>query len=132
MEDFELLRHVTIGQYFPTGSFIHRLDPRVKILGLVALIIALVVIQSTFGVLVGLMLALVLIALARVDVRFALGGLAPALPILLMLAALQLVFGWSAGTANCQPLASFWILNVTTCSVQNARTVSLTCIRKEA
>ena len=32
MEDFELLKRVTIGQYLPTGSIIHRLDPRVKIL----------------------------------------------------------------------------------------------------
>ena len=32
MEEFDLLRNVTIGQYIPTGSAIHRLDPRAKIL----------------------------------------------------------------------------------------------------
>ena len=118
MEDFELLRHVTIGQYFPTGSPLHRLDPRVKIVGVVALVCTLVTIQSASGVLTGLAITFALIALARVNVRFALGGLAPALPILLFLAALQLVFGWSARSSDCQSLWSFWILNVTTCSVQ--------------
>jgi len=118
MEDFELLRNVTIGQYFPTGSPLHRLDPRVKIIGVVALVSALVAVHSAAGVLVGLVITLALLALARVNVRFALGGLAPALPILLFLAALQLVFGWGARSSDCYPLWSWWILNVTTCSVQ--------------
>jgi energy-coupling factor transport system permease protein len=118
MEDFELLRYVTIGQYFPTHSILHRLDPRVKILGLGGLVIALVAIQSAFGVLAGLAIALALVALARVNLRFALRGLEPALPILLFLAALQLVFAWGAPSSNCISLWSYWIFNVTTCSVQ--------------
>jgi energy-coupling factor transport system permease protein len=118
MDDFELLRHVTIGQYFPTGSRVHRLDPRVKIVGIVALVSTLVALSSASGVLIGLLITFALLALARVDVRFALGGLAPALPILLCLAALQLAFGWSARTSDCHSLWSFWTLNVTTCSAQ--------------
>ncbi|RLC71591.1 MAG: energy-coupling factor transporter transmembrane protein EcfT, partial [Chloroflexi bacterium] len=31
MEDFELLRNLTIGQYLPGESLIHRLDPRTKL-----------------------------------------------------------------------------------------------------
>ena len=31
MEDFEFLRNVTIGQYLPGRSLVHRLDPRAKI-----------------------------------------------------------------------------------------------------
>ncbi len=118
MNDFELLRHVNIGQYFPTNSILHRLDPRVKIVGLVGLVITLVVLQSASGVLTGLLITLALIALAKIDLRFALNGLAPTLPILLFLAALQLFFGWGARAADCQTLWHFEILNVTTCSVQ--------------
>ncbi|HIQ11571.1 MAG TPA: energy-coupling factor transporter transmembrane protein EcfT, partial [Caldilineales bacterium] len=36
-----MLRNVTIGQYIPTGSVIHRLDPRSKILAAVFLILAI-------------------------------------------------------------------------------------------
>ena len=32
MSEFEFLRNVTIGQYIPTGSAIHRLDPRAKLI----------------------------------------------------------------------------------------------------
>lgn len=116
MEDFELLRHITIGQYFPTGSFLHRLDPRVKIIGFGALALVMVALQSASGVLIGLLITLALVVLARVDVRFALRGLMPALPLLIFLAALQLVFGWGARSSDCHSLWSFWILNVTTCS----------------
>ena len=31
MSQFELLRNVTIGQYIPTNSVVHRLDPRTKL-----------------------------------------------------------------------------------------------------
>jgi energy-coupling factor transport system permease protein len=118
MEDFELLRHVTIGQYFPTGSILHRLDPRVKIVGIIALVMALIATQSLTAAWLGLALALALVALARVDLRFALRGLEPALPFLVLLAALQLVFGWGAGSVGCPSLWSYGILNVTTCSAQ--------------
>ena len=40
MENFELLRNVTIGQYLPTGSAIHRLDPRAKIVAGLILLLA--------------------------------------------------------------------------------------------
>lgn len=118
MEDFELLRHVTIGQYFPTGSLLHRLDPRVKIIGIAAFVLAFVAIQSATGLLVGLAITLALIALARINIRFALGGLGPALPILLLLAAFQLFSGWNTPASHCETLTSFWLLQMTTCSVQ--------------
>ena len=41
MFNFELLRNVTIGQYIPTGSLIHRLDPRTKIISTGVLILAI-------------------------------------------------------------------------------------------
>ena len=34
MNEFEFLRYVTIGHYLPLESFLHRLDPRCKILAL--------------------------------------------------------------------------------------------------
>ncbi len=41
MNDFELLRNVTIGQYIPTGSIVHRLDPRAKLLATLFLMVAI-------------------------------------------------------------------------------------------
>lgn len=118
MEEFELLRYVTIGQYLPTNSVIHRLDPRVKLIALGALAIAIVVQTTGLGSLLGLGITLALVVLARVDVRVALRGLAPSAPILAFLALLQLGFGWGARTSGCVTLWSWEIVNVTTCSVE--------------
>jgi energy-coupling factor transport system permease protein len=119
MDEFELLRNVTIGQYLPTGSVLHRLDPRVKIMGLVLLMIVLVAYPSASGLIVGLAVVLGLVALARVSLGFVLGGLAPALPVMLFLALLQLLLGWGLiAHAGCRTLWAWNILSVTTCSVQ--------------
>jgi energy-coupling factor transport system permease protein len=119
MEEFELLRHVTIGQYLPTGSVLHRLDPRVKILGLGLMLIVLVAYRSATGLMVGLGVVLGLVMLARVQLGFALGGVRPALPILLLLALLQLLFGWGIpAEGNCQTLWQWQLVRTTTCSVQ--------------
>lgn len=119
MEEFELLRHVTIGQYLPTGSVLHRLDPRVKIIGLGLMLVVLVAYRSATGLIVGLGIALGLVMLARVRLGFALGGVRPALPILLLLALLQLLFGWGAPVdESCRALWDWHLIHVTTCSAQ--------------
>ena len=118
MEEFELLRHVTIGQYLPTGSVLHRLDPRTKIVGLGLMMLVLILHSSAAGLVAGLIMAVGLVAVGRVSVTYALSGLRPALPILIFLAALQLFLGWGVVRLDCQPLWSFSALHVTTCSVQ--------------
>ncbi len=118
MDDFELLRNVTIGQYIPTGSILHRLDPRTKILSIGLLILVFVAYNSAAGLVAGLILVLGLVVLARVPMAFALGGLKPAVPILLFLAVLQLFFGWGLPAAGCRMLWGWWILHTSTCSVQ--------------
>ena len=45
-----MMRDFTLGQYFPGNSVIHRLDPRTKLLGTVALIVA-VLSAAAYGVL---------------------------------------------------------------------------------
>ena len=119
MEDFELMRHVTIGQYLPTGSLVHRLDPRTKIIGLGLLVVAVAILAPASAALAGLALAVALIAIARLPLGYALGGLRPALPILLLLAVLLLAFGWGIPPERqCATLWAGWIIRITTCSVQ--------------
>jgi energy-coupling factor transport system permease protein len=87
--EFELLGRVTIGQYLPTGSLLHQLDPRAKLLMLLLLTVAVIISNSVLGLgilLVGVMICLVL---ARVPLGYALDGLKPAIPSLLLLALLQ-------------------------------------------
>ena len=41
-----MLKDITLGQYFPGNSVIHRLDPRTKLIGLVCYIVALFLAKS--------------------------------------------------------------------------------------
>ena len=44
-----MLKNITIGQYFPGNSFVHRLDPRTKLLLTVALIVVVFLSNGFLG-----------------------------------------------------------------------------------
>jgi len=118
LEDLELMRHITIGQYLPTGSILHHLDPRAKIVGLGLLILAAAFCPSAAGLVALLGVVIGLALLSRVPLGFAAGGLRPALPILLVIALLQLLSGWGGSIGQtCSPLWSWWVFRLTGCSI---------------
>lgn len=93
MNDFEFLRFVIVGQYVPTGSVVHRLDPRTRlVVGFLLLGVATAA-PHLAGLGVALLVLLALLALARIPVGYALKGLLPPLPFILFLAVLQVLFG---------------------------------------
>jgi energy-coupling factor transport system permease protein len=93
MSDFEFQRFITIGQYLPTDSAIHRLDARARLIA-GALLVGAVTAAPHFAGL-GLALAMILLALviARIPLGYALKGLLPPLPFIVILALLQIFFG---------------------------------------
>ncbi len=92
MSEFGVLRALAFGQYVPSGSALHRLDPRVKLTGALLLVLALMV-RSGPGVgLLGVALALALLGMARAPLGYALRGLRPLLPLFLIVLLLQLLF----------------------------------------
>jgi energy-coupling factor transport system permease protein len=91
MSEFELLRNITIGQYLPTDSPVHRLDPRVKLVGGALLMAAVMFNSSGVGLALDLMAVLGVLALARIPLRHALRGLRAAWPFFAMVALLQLI-----------------------------------------
>ncbi|MCB0128446.1 MAG: energy-coupling factor transporter transmembrane protein EcfT [Caldilineaceae bacterium] len=92
MEEFDLLRNVTIGQYIPTGSAIHRLDPRAKILAATFLILAISFNTSIVANLLFLLVTLALAKLSRIEFRYILRGLLLGLPILIFIFIMQFLF----------------------------------------
>ncbi len=98
MEDFELLRYVTIGQYLPGGSVVHRLDPRTKLSAFLFLTLAVTFSLSYTANVILVMATLSLVILSGVPLRYIFSGLKPALPIIVVLAFLQLLFYGDAYT----------------------------------
>lgn len=88
----EGLRHVSIGQYLPTGSVVHRLDPRAKLLISLVVVTGVIVTSRYVGNLVLLALVFGLLWLARVPLRYTLAPIMPAAPIILVLSLFQMLF----------------------------------------
>ncbi len=93
MADFEFARNVTVGQYLPTGSPIHALDPRVRLGAGALLLIACTVTPGIAGLGIAILALMALLAVARIPLGYALRGLLPPLPFILFLAVLQVFVG---------------------------------------
>lgn len=89
---FEFAANVTVGQYLPVSSFIHRMDPRAKLAAFLALVAAISFSNGYGANLLLFGITMALFPLARVPVRYGLRGLKPALPAILILALMQFVF----------------------------------------
>ena len=92
MSEFELLRHIAIGQYLPGESILHRLDPRVKLLATILFMLTLMIRQGPIVALLGFFLVMLLFLLARAPLGHALRGLRALLPLLVAALVLQLLF----------------------------------------
>lgn len=78
-----MIRDITLGQYYPGESWVHRLDPRVKIIVTLAYIVALFVVKDFWGFLIAVAALGIVIAVSRVPLKFILKGLKPIFLIIL-------------------------------------------------
>ena len=79
-----MIREITLGQYYPVDSVIHRLDPRVKLLGTLVFLIALFVVDSWTMYAVAAVVLGILIKLSNVPFKFMTRGLKNILILLLI------------------------------------------------
>ncbi|MBE6029473.1 MAG: energy-coupling factor transporter transmembrane protein EcfT [Clostridiales bacterium] len=77
-----MIRDITLGQYYPGNSVIHRLDPRVKIMATLLYIVALFVVKDFTGFIVAALLLEAVIIMAKVPRRYIWRGLKPVLIII--------------------------------------------------
>ena len=87
-----MLRDITLGQYFPGNSVIHRLDPRVKIVLTLAIIVALFLAKSVYAYLLTALLIFGTVLLSRVPASFIFKGLKPLLFIVIFTAIFNVFF----------------------------------------
>ena len=85
-----MLKDITLGQFFPGNSIIHRLDPRTKLVLLVVYIVALFVAASWISY--GLMFAFLafVITISQIPVKSIVRGMKPLVLILVFTAVLNL------------------------------------------
>ena len=102
-----MLKDVTLGQFFPGSSIVHRLDPRCKLLLTIVYIAALFTAESYVSYAVMLVITGVCIALSRIQLKVILRGLKPLWVIIALTAVLNMFF------TPGRELVSFWKITVT-------------------
>ena len=103
-----MLKDITIGQHFPGDSVVHRCDPRLKILLVVAYIVVLFTIKNFVGLALSILLLAALYLVARIPLKLILKSLKPIMPIVVFTAVLNLFFMGGEG----EPLVSFWVFRI--------------------
>lgn len=103
-----MIRDITIGQYYPAKSCIHRLDPRVKIVCTLLFLISLFVQNSVLGYAAATLFLGFVIHTSRVPLKFIVKGL-KAIVMLLMFTVIMQLFLTKGG----EVLVDFWIFEIT-------------------
>ena len=99
-----MLRDITLGQYFPDNTAVHRLDPRTKLLAVTLYIVALFCAKSVYAYGAVIAVLAVCVIVSRVPLRSLTKGLEPVYVIVLFTALMNLFF--TAGT----PICDLWLL----------------------
>ena len=103
-----MIRDITIGQYYPAESPIHRIDARVKTVITLLYIISLFVINSFVGYAVVIASLAVTIKMSRVPFKFMIRGLRSLVLIIIFTAVINLLV-----TEGETPLLTIWRFTVT-------------------
>ena len=103
-----MIRDITIGQYYATDSVIHRLDPRVKVVGTLAYLISLFCFNKFSGYIIAALFFAILVKISHVPFKFMVKGLKPIMFMLIFTAALNLF--WTPGEVV---LVKAWVFTIT-------------------
>lgn len=103
-----MIRDITIGQYYPAKSVLHRLDPRVKISCTLLYLISLFLFKSVLGYLIATIFLVAVIKLSKVPFKFMVKGL-KAVVMLLMITVVFNLFLTDGG----KTLVHVWIFKIT-------------------
>ncbi len=109
-----MLKDITLGQFFPGESVIHKSDPRIKIVLTIVYIVALFLARGPVSYLVMFACLACAIAASGIRVRILLRGMKPLLFIMIFTAVLNVFY------TSGQVLWSWWILRITREGIINA------------
>jgi energy-coupling factor transport system permease protein len=118
----ELTRNITLGIYLPGDTVIHRLDPRTKIIVAGLLIILLLFIRSYPPYGLFLIFTAAVIVAAGIPFSYALCGLKPMLPVLVLMWLFQLFLYRSP---EAETIFSWWIFTATDAGLHMGNLITL-------
>lgn len=102
-----MLKDITLGQFYPTGSKIHKLDPRVKLIFTFVFMITIFMINKFYPYLLVIGFIGFLAKVSKIPVKFLVKGVKPLWPLLVI------TFLINALLTQGEVLWSFWIFKIT-------------------
>ena len=108
------MRDITLGQYFPADSILHRLDPRVKLISPIAFIVITFCTGNFFSLGIVLLSVIAVALLSKVPIKMYIKSLKVIVVIVLITSALNLFYGTG------EPIARWWIFKITADGITNA------------
>ncbi len=102
-----MIRDITLGQYYPGDSWIHRIDPRVKIIATLLYIVALFLVHDFWGFLIAFAALEAVVVISRVPWKFILKGLKPVFLIIVFTLIVNMFM------IKGEILVQFWVFHIT-------------------
>lgn len=102
-----MLKDITLGQYFPGNTLVHRLDPRIKLILTLVYIIALFSAKGIAGYCLMFLFLLFTVRLSKIKMKVIFKGIKPLIFIIILTSFLNLFY------TRGEPIAQFWILTIT-------------------
>lgn len=109
-----MLKDVTLGQYFPGETSVHKLDPRTKLVLVIVYIVALFLAKGAASYALVAACLLAVIGISKIHLKVIVKSLKPLLLIIVLTALLNLFYG------SGEPLVQFWIFKITKEGIENA------------
>jgi len=101
------VRDITLGQYFPGNTVIHKIDPRVKIILTIAYIVGVFLAKNLWSFILIAASAIFLVSASRISPKTILKSFKPILFVLIFTTFFNLF--WTTGE---KPLVSFWVITI--------------------
>ena len=102
-----MMRDITLGQYYPGDSVIHKADPRAKIVITVIYITTIFLARSLYAYAAVAASALVLVMISGVSVKVLLKGFKPVIFIVILTGIMNIFF-----TTGVEPLFEWWVIRI--------------------
>ncbi len=108
-----MLKDITLGQFFPGNSVVHKLDPRMKIILTAIYIAILFTADNLFALSAGVVFLVFINLVSKIPVKMILKSLKPIVPIILFTSILNLFF-----ITGGKELFKWWIFRITSQGVE--------------
>ena len=109
-----MIKDITIGQYFPGNSFIHKMDARMKIILIVILIVSIFVCKNIISLATIILATVILVAISKIAPKTILKSIKPLAIIIIITAVLNIFYGTG------EPLVTIGKLSITANGIETA------------